>query len=163
MVFARQAGNVLRPRPGSAASSQDRSGPWLRNAAAGLCLLAAAAATVSFTAQYRLVDATRHLTAIAALEAAIPDAALVFASLGVALALHGRRALRARTLNLASVGTSVFMNTIAAAPDGEQRVPPAALLPRIRDLGKEIEKVLAAGSRHERRCHRRAVSSWQAM
>jgi hypothetical protein len=118
---------------------------------------------VSFTAQYRLVDATRHLTAIAALEAAIPDAALVFASLGVALALHGRRALRARTLNLASVGTSVFMNTIAAAPDGEQRVPPAALLPRIRDLGKEIEKVLAAGSRHERRCHRRAVSSWQAM
>jgi hypothetical protein len=71
---------------------------------------------VSFTAQYRLVDATRHLTAIAALEAAIPDAALVFASLGVALALHGRRALRARTLNLASVGTSVFMNTIAAAP-----------------------------------------------
>ena len=54
---------------------------------------------------------------VAALEAAIPDAAaLVFASLGVALALHGRRAIRARTLNLASVGTSVFMNTIAAAP-----------------------------------------------
>jgi hypothetical protein len=40
---------------------------------------------------------------------------------------------------------------------------PAALLPRVGDLGKEIEKVLAAGSRHERRCHRRAVSSWQAM
>jgi hypothetical protein len=67
--------------------------------------------------QCRLVYATRHLTVVAALEAAIPDAAaLVFASLGVALALHGRRALRARTLNLASVGTSVFMNTIAAAP-----------------------------------------------
>jgi len=116
-VFARQAGNLLRPRPGSAASSQDRSGLWLRNAAAGLCVLAAAAATVSFTAQYRMVYATRHLTVVAALEAAIPDAAaLVFASLGVALALHGRRAIRARTLNLASVGTSVFMNTIAAAP-----------------------------------------------
>ena len=40
---------------------------------------------------------------IAALEAAIPDAAaLVFACLGIALALHGRRALRARALNLAA-------------------------------------------------------------
>ena len=90
---------------------------WLRYAAAGLCALAAAAAAVSFTAQYRMVDATRHLPAIAALEAAIPDAAaLVFACLGIALALHGRRALRARALNLASVGASVFMNAIAAAP-----------------------------------------------
>jgi len=80
-------------------------------------VLAAAAAAVSFTAQYRMVDATRHLPAIAALEAAIPDAAaLVFACLGIALALHGHRALRARTLNLAAVGTSVFMNAIAAAP-----------------------------------------------
>jgi hypothetical protein len=64
-----------------------------------------------------MVDATRHLPVTAALEAAIPDAAaLVFACLGIALALHGRRALRARTLNLASVGTSVFMNAIAAEP-----------------------------------------------
>ena len=82
----------------------DRSGLWLRNAAAGLCVLAAAAAVVSFTAQYRMVDATRHLPVVAALEAAIPDAAaLVFACLGIALALHGRRAIRARALNLASV------------------------------------------------------------
>jgi hypothetical protein len=72
---------------------------------------------VSFTAQYRMVYADRHLAAVAVLEAAIPDAAaLVFACLGVALALHGRRALRARTLNVASVGASVFMNVIAAAP-----------------------------------------------
>ena len=64
-----------------------------------------------------MVDATRHLPVIAALEAAIPDAAaLVFACLGIALALHGRRALRARTLNLASVGTSVMMNVLAAEP-----------------------------------------------
>src|SRR5277367_1519292 len=64
-----------------------------------------------------MVDATRHLPAIAALEAAIPDvAALVFACLAVALALQGRRAIRARALNLASVGASVFMNAIAAAP-----------------------------------------------
>jgi Protein of unknown function (DUF2637) len=76
-----------------------------------------AAAAVSFTAQYRMVEATRHLPAIAALEAAIPDAAaLVFACLGIALAVHGRRALRARALNLASVAASVFMNAIAAAP-----------------------------------------------
>ena len=97
--------------------SGDRSGLWLRNAAAGLCVLAAAAAAVSFTAQYRMVDATRHLPVVAALEAAIPDAAaLVFACLGIALALHGRRAIRARALNLASVAASVFMNAIAAAP-----------------------------------------------
>ena len=102
---------------GWAGPGQDRSGLWLRNAAAGLCVLAAAAAAVSFTAQYRMAETARHLPAIAALEAAIPDAAaLVFACLGIALALHGRRALRARALNLASVGASVFMNAIAAAP-----------------------------------------------
>ena len=54
---------------------------------------------------------------IAALEAAIPDAAaLVFASLGIALALHGKRAIRARVLNVGAVATSVFMNCAAAAP-----------------------------------------------
>ena len=99
------------------APGQDHSGIWLRNAATGLCLLAAAAAVVSFTAQFRLIQATRHLAVVAALEASIPDAAaLVFACLGIALALHGRRALRARALNLASVAASVFMNAIAAAP-----------------------------------------------
>jgi hypothetical protein len=92
--------------PPSYRPAPDRSGLWLRNAAAGLCILAAAAAAVSFTAQYRMAETARHLPAIAALEAAIPDAAaLVFACLGIALALHGRRALRARALNLASVGT----------------------------------------------------------
>jgi len=97
--------------------ASDRSGLWLRNAAAGLCVLAAAAAAVSFTAQYRMAETARKLPAIAALEAAIPDAAaLVFACLGIALALYGRRALRARALNLASVATSVFMNAIAAEP-----------------------------------------------
>jgi len=112
---------VSPPGPGSQPAPpgrpRDRSGLWLRNAAAGLGVLAAAAATVSFTAQYRMVDATSHLPAIAALEAAIPDgAALVFASLGIALALHGRRALRARALNLAAVGASVVMNVLAAGP-----------------------------------------------
>ena len=104
-------------QPAAPGRLKDRSGLWLRNAAAGLGVLAGAAAAVSFTAQYRMVDATRHLPVLAALEAAIPDAAaLVFACLGIALALHGRRALRARALNLAAVGTSVFMNVLAAAP-----------------------------------------------
>jgi hypothetical protein len=95
----------------------DRSGSWLRNASAGLAVLAGAAAVVSFTAQYRMIFAARRLALVACLEAAIPDAsALVFASLGIALALHGRRAIRARVLNVASVGVSVFMNAIAAAP-----------------------------------------------
>ena len=83
----------------------------------GLGVLAAAAAAVSFSAQYRMVFAARRLAVIAGLEAAIPDAsALIFASLGIALALHGRRAVRARVLNVAAVGASVAMNAIAAVP-----------------------------------------------
>ena len=104
---------------------------WLPAAAGGLGVLAGAAATVSYDAQYRLVDAARHLALAAALEAAIPDAAaLVFACLGVALALQGRRAIRARLLNVASAGASVFMNVIAAAPGWRNvavwAMPPAA-------------------------------------
>jgi hypothetical protein len=96
---------------------RDHSAAWLAAAAFGLGALAAAAAAVSFTAQYRMVYAARRLPAIAGLEAAIPDvAALVFASLGIALALHGRRAVKTRLLNVASVATSVFMNALAAAP-----------------------------------------------
>jgi len=117
LAYARDRDNAVSLRRGRTVPGPDRSGLWLRNAAAGLCVLAAAAAAVSFIAQYRMVDAARHLPAVAALEAAIPDAAaLVFACLGIALALHGRRALRARTLNLASVAASVFMNAIAAGP-----------------------------------------------
>ena len=117
LAYARDTDTPVSPRPARATPGQDRSGAWLRNAAVGLCVLAAAAAAVSFTAQYRMAESTRHLPAVAALEAAIPDAAaLVFACLGIALALHGRRALRARTLNLASVAASVFMNAIAAEP-----------------------------------------------
>jgi hypothetical protein len=62
----------------------DSPGIWLQGAAAGLFVLAGAAATVSFTAQYRLVFAARGIALAAALEAAIPAAALVFACLGVA-------------------------------------------------------------------------------
>jgi hypothetical protein len=108
----RAVGRVIR-----LGAHADRSGLWLRNAVAGLGVLAVAAAVVSFTAQYQMIVAARRLALVAGLEAAIPDAAaVVFASLGIALALHGRRALRARALNVASVGVSVFMNVIAAAP-----------------------------------------------
>jgi hypothetical protein len=117
LAYALDTDTPVSLYPGRTEPTPDGSGRWLRNAAVGLCILAAAAAAVSFTAQYRMAETARSLPAIAALEAAIPDAAaLVFASLGIALALHGRRALRARALNLASVGTSVFMNAIAAEP-----------------------------------------------
>jgi hypothetical protein len=114
-----------------AAPGRNLPGAWLHAAAGGLFVLAGAAAAVSFTAQYRLVYAARHLAVVAGLEAAIPDAAaLVFACLGVALALHGRRAVRARLLNAASAGASVFMNLIAAAPGWRDLVvwtmPPVA-------------------------------------
>jgi hypothetical protein len=115
---------MLLPRRGRAASvstgpepGKDRAATWLRNAMIALGLLAFCAAAVSWTAQYRLVFDVKHLSLIAALEAAIPDAAaFIFASLGIALALHGRRAIRPRVLNVAAVGVSLLMNAIAAAP-----------------------------------------------
>ena len=135
--------------PDGARSGRDHSGIWLRNAATGLCLLAAAAAVVSFTAQYRMVDATRHLAVVAALEAAIPDAAaLVFACLGIALALHGRRAIRARALNLASVGASVFMNAIAAAP-GWRNLAIWAMPPVAYALASDTLIARRPGPRHQ--------------
>jgi hypothetical protein len=96
---------------------KDRASVWLRNAMIALGLLAFCAAVVSWEAQYRLVFDVKQLPLIAALEAAIPDAAaFIFASLGIALALHGRRAIRPRILNVAAVGVSILMNAIAAAP-----------------------------------------------
>src|SRR5712691_4294579 len=75
MAVVPDAENLTADRHPQSASGQDHPDIWLRNAAAGLCLLAAAAAVVSFTAQYRLVYVTRHLAAVAGLEAAIPAAA----------------------------------------------------------------------------------------
>jgi hypothetical protein len=94
----------------------DPSRAWLRSALAGLGVLAAAAAAVSFAAQYHLVFAAKGIAWASALEAGIPDAgSMVFACLGIALALKGKRALRARGGNLACVGLSLTMNLIAAA------------------------------------------------
>jgi hypothetical protein len=95
----------------------DRARAWLVSAMAALAVLAAAAAAVSWDAQYALVQAIKRVPAIAAIEAGIPDVgALIFAALGIALALHGRRAVRARGLNLACIGISLVMNALAAAP-----------------------------------------------
>jgi hypothetical protein len=95
---------------------KDRAGTWLRRAMFALAVLAAAAAIVSYQAQYRLVYDTKHVTPIALIQAGIPDAgALVFACLGIALALCGKRALRARALNLACVGLSIAMNALASS------------------------------------------------
>jgi hypothetical protein len=94
---------------------RDSGRTWLRGAISALGILAAAAAVVSWDAQYVMVGQARHTPAVAALEAGIPDAgALIFAALGIALALHGRRALRPRTLNVACVGISLAMNAMAA-------------------------------------------------
>jgi hypothetical protein len=95
----------------------DQARGWLRSAMFSLAVLAAAAAAVSWDAQYVMVRQVKHTPAIAALEAAIPDVgALIFATLGIALALHGKRAIRARTLNVACVAVSLAMNALAAAP-----------------------------------------------
>lgn len=107
-----------RRTPAGPRVRQQRTGRgWLAAATAALALLAAAAAVVSWDAQYVMVASARHARVIAALEAGIPDAgAAVFAALGIAVALHGRRAMRPRALNLACVGLSLTMNAMAAGP-----------------------------------------------
>ena len=88
---------------------------WLGAAAAVLAVLAAAAAVVSWDAQYTMVRAVKHVALVAGLEAGIPDVgAVIFAALGVALALHGKRAARPRALNAACIGISLAMNALAA-------------------------------------------------
>jgi hypothetical protein len=101
--------------PHSATGHPNTSRAWLRSAMAALALLAAAAAVVSWDAQYVMVSQVKHTPVIAALEAGVPDVgAVIFAALGIALALHGRRALRPRTLNVACVAISLTMNAMAA-------------------------------------------------
>ncbi len=113
---------LVGPAAGLASGSSSRQatasgwpGRWLVVSMLALGVLAVAAAVVSYEAQYHMVFAAKNVAAVAALEAAIPDvAALVFATLGIALALHGKRAIRARVLNVAAVATSVTMNVLAA-------------------------------------------------
>lgn len=105
---------VVNVRP-AGGKDPGRAGWWLRGAAVALGVLAAAAAAVSWQAQYMMVWRIKQATWVAALEAGIPDVgAVVFAALGVALALHGRRAIRPRALNAACIGISLVMNALAA-------------------------------------------------
>ena len=110
--------NVTMRRPKGARKDEetaDPAGTWLRSAIIALGVLAAAAAAVSFAAQYKLVFAAKGVPWAAALEAGIPDVgSMVFACQGIALALKGKRAIRARALNVACVGLSLAMNALAA-------------------------------------------------
>jgi hypothetical protein len=93
----------------------NRAGRWLAVSMVALGVLAAASAAVSYAAQFRMVYAAKRVAVAAALEAGIPDvSALIFAALGIALALHGKRAIRPRLLNVCAVATSVTMNVLAA-------------------------------------------------
>jgi hypothetical protein len=95
----------------------DRAGAWLRFAGVAVGLVAVAAAAVSYQAQWRLVYADKHELGVSYIQAAIPDlGSLVFACFGIALALHGKRAIRARLLNVLCVGISITMNALAARP-----------------------------------------------
>ena len=107
---------MITPAP-SERDPGDRAHAWLRGAMLALAVLAAAAAVVSWDAQYVLVRSVKHSAVIAALEAGIPDVgAVIFAALGIAVALDGKHALRARTLNVACVGLSLGMNALASSP-----------------------------------------------
>src|SRR5258708_2082696 len=95
---------------------KDRAGTWLRGAGVSLAGLAAAAASVSYWAQFTFIDHVKHQHVVSYIQAGIPDiGALVFACLGIALALHGKRAIRARFLNVTCVGISIGMNALASA------------------------------------------------
>jgi len=107
-------GRRRAPRPPR--SPRDRAAKWLRNAMAALAVLALTAAAVSYQAQYVMVRGYKGSAVIAALQAGIPDVgAMVFASLGIALALQGKHAIRPRLLNVACVGLSIAMNALAAS------------------------------------------------
>src|SRR5260370_6668526 len=78
----------------------DRAGTWLRLAGIALGGLAAAAAAVSYQAQYQLIYAEKHQHLLSLVQAGIPHIrSLGFACLRIPLARPGRRALRPRPLN----------------------------------------------------------------
>lgn len=109
-------------RPGrSNAGKKDRDGWYLLTIAVSfLLLIALAAATmyVSYEAQAGYIEEHKDDEAAIVLEAISWDAAaIVLALLGLATAMRGRSALRARVGNLACVAVSCLMNA-APAWDG---------------------------------------------
>jgi hypothetical protein len=126
------------PTDGDKGKDRDRASAWLRNAMIALAVLAVAAAAVSYQAQYQLVAALKHDQWAAAIQAAIPDAgAAVFACLGIALALQGKRAIRTRVLNLACVGISVAMNALAVVHGGWRPLAVWVMAPAIYALASD--------------------------
>ena len=96
----RDASRLITPGP-SERDPRDRAQAWLRGAMLALAVLAAAAAVVSWDAQYVLVRSVKHSDGHRRAGGGHPRrGALIFAALGIALALHGKHALRARTLNV---------------------------------------------------------------
>src|SRR5258708_11495158 len=113
MRHAANAFKVVNRRRGD--RDRDRPARWLTVSMVALGILAAAAAVVSYWAEYRMVFGAKGAARVAALEGGIPDgAALIFATLGIALALQAKRAIRARVLNVGAVATSVGMNLLAS-------------------------------------------------
>ena len=91
--------------------------------------LAAAMGVVSWHGQYGFIYALKHQHLSAALEALGPDCgAVIFAILGVALALSGRRAITERFLVVACSALSVLMN-LGAANLGSPRAIGVYVLP----------------------------------
>ena len=135
LIPTRPPGLALAALPGHGPPARPAGRPpglWLRNAAAAIPrALAAAAATASFTAQYRWPEAARTSARHRRVRARGGDPRR--RRPGLAWASRSPCAAAARcapALNLASVGTSVFMNAIAAAPAGgtwpSGSLPPAA-------------------------------------
>jgi membrane protein implicated in regulation of membrane protease activity len=98
-VASDNQGTIAGLRSRHAKPGRDSVGIWLYAAAVRLFTLVGSAAVVSFSAQRRLVYAARRLAVAAAPGTAIPAAVLVFACLGVALALPGRPAIRGRLID----------------------------------------------------------------
>ncbi len=96
-----------------------------------LAALAAANGVVSWHGQYGFIYAIKHQHLSAALEALGPDCgAVIFAVLGVALALAGRRAITERILVCAMSALSVVMN-LGAADLGSPRAIGVYVLPPV--------------------------------
>lgn len=149
LIPAREGGNGAARHPfprivnpaltnGGQGKGGDRASVWLRNAMIALAVLAAAAAAVSFEAQYVLVRAVKHAPIVAGIQAGIPDTgAAVFACLGIALALQGKRAIRTRVLNLACIGISVAMNALAVVHGGWRPLAVWVMAPTIYALASD--------------------------
>jgi hypothetical protein len=106
-------------------------GVLITSAAFLLAALAAAEGIVSWHGQYSFLIAIKHQELSAALEALGPDCgAVIFALLGVALALLGRRAITERILVCACSGLSIVMN-LGAANLGSPRAIGAYVMPPV--------------------------------